>query len=105
MADPLSAFRSILNGAHRARPEALPALTMRAARLLDADEIVIYLVDYGQQNLVPLGGAGAPPREPMRIDGTLAGRAYALTETYAADSDGGARLWIPLLDGSTRIGV
>jgi hypothetical protein len=105
VADALSAFRLLLTGSDQARPEDLPALTMQAAELLDAREIVIYLVDYGQVDLVPLAGAGAPVRDTVRIDGTLAGRAYALTETYEAGTDTGHRLWMPLLDGTNRIGV
>jgi serine phosphatase RsbU (regulator of sigma subunit) len=88
-----------------ARPEDLPALAMEAAGLLNAREMVIYLVDYGQVYLVPLPGAGAPQRSAVSVDGTLAGRAYALTETYETRDDGGYRLWLPLLDGTERLGV
>ena len=63
MADALSAFRGLLAGSHQARPEDLPALGRRAAELLDAWEVTIYLVDYGQVNLVPLAGAGTPAPE------------------------------------------
>jgi phosphoserine phosphatase RsbU/P len=98
VADPLSAFRGLLTGSHQARPDDLPVLGRQAAELLDAREIVIYLVDYGQANLVPLG---APDRNPVGIDGTLAGRAYMLSETYEA----GDRLWLPLLNGTNRLGV
>jgi serine phosphatase RsbU (regulator of sigma subunit) len=105
VADTLRALRRLLAGSHLARPEDLPALAMAAAGLLDAREMVIYLVDYGQVNLVPLPGAGAPPRDAVSIDGTVPGRAYALIETYATDHDGGYRLWLPLLDGTQRLGV
>ncbi len=105
MADALSAFRCLLTGSQQARPEEITALTNRAAELLDAREMALYLVDYGQLILVPLVGVGAPARDAVRIDGTLPGRAYALSETYETGDDTGRRLWIPLLDGTSRLGV
>jgi serine phosphatase RsbU (regulator of sigma subunit) len=105
MADTLGALRRLLAGSHEARPEDLPALAMAAAGRLDARELVIYLVDYGQVNLVPLPGAGAPPRDTVSIDGTIPGRAYALIETYETGGPDGYRLWLPLLDGTERLGV
>jgi serine phosphatase RsbU (regulator of sigma subunit) len=101
----LSAFQGLLTGSHQARPEDLPALGVRAAELLDAQAIIIYLVDYGQLNLSPLAGGGTRAADILRIDGTLAGRAYALTETYEANTEAGHRTWIPLLNGSNRLGV
>jgi sigma-B regulation protein RsbU (phosphoserine phosphatase) len=103
--DPMPAFRALIMGAHVARPEDLPALAMQAAQLLDAEEMTMYLVDYGQMNLVPLAGGGAGPREIVAVDGTLAGRAFALTEMYETGGDAGHRLWLPLLDGTERLGV
>jgi phosphoserine phosphatase RsbU/P len=105
MVDSLRAFRDLVAGSHRTRPEDLPALAMRCAELLDAQEMVIYVVDYEQRHLIPLHGAGAPQREVLAIDGTLPGRSYAMTETYETDGDAGARLWLPLMDGMERLGV
>jgi len=105
MVDELSAIRGLVTGSHQARPEDLPALAMQTAELLDAREMVIFLVDYSQIDLVPLAGNGAPARAPVRIDGTLPGRAYARIEIYGSESETGHRLWIPLLDGTERLGV
>jgi serine phosphatase RsbU (regulator of sigma subunit) len=95
----------LVDGSHHARAEDLPALAMQTAELLDAQEMVIYLVDYGQLNLVPLAGRGAPPRDILPVDGTLPGRAYARIETYETSGEDGHRLWIPMLDGTERLGV
>jgi hypothetical protein len=103
--EPLGALRRLVAGSHRARPEDLPALAVRAGQLLGADEVVLYLVDYGQVNLVPLPGPGAPRRGIIGIEGTLAGRAFARTEVLEADGDSAYRLWLPLLDGTERLGV
>jgi sigma-B regulation protein RsbU (phosphoserine phosphatase) len=105
VADPLRALRELLAGSHLARPEDLPVLAMRAAALLDAREMVIYLVDYEQLNLVPLTGPDAPTRKTVGVDGTLAGRAFALTEMYETGNAADHRLWIPLLEGTQRLGV
>lgn len=63
----------------------------------------IYLVDLGQRMLSPL-----PPTESdvCTVDGTLAGRAFELVEIVAAtDPDGSPVLWVPMLDGTERLGV
>jgi phosphoserine phosphatase RsbU/P len=105
MADPLRAFRDLVAGSHQARPEDVPALAMRCAELLDAREMVIYLVDYEQRTLMPLAGDGAPQRGVIDVDGTLPGRAFAMTEVHDTDTGSGLRLWVPLLDGTERLGV
>ncbi len=55
----------------------------------------------------PLPGGSAPPREPVTVDGSLPGRAFTRVEPCASFSDtgGGARLWLPLLNGAERMGV
>jgi phosphoserine phosphatase RsbU/P len=105
MADPLRAFRDLVAGSHQARPEDVPALAMRCAELLDAQEMVIYLVDYEQRNLIPLPGDGAPQRDRVKVDGTLPGRSFAMTEEHQTATGSGLRLWVPLLDGTERLGV
>jgi serine phosphatase RsbU (regulator of sigma subunit) len=105
MPEPLRAFRELVAGSHMSRPEDVPALAMRCAELLDAREMVIYLVDYEQRHLIPLPGDGAPQRQAIAIDGTLPGRAYAMTELYETTGAAGVRLWVPLLDGTERLGL
>jgi sigma-B regulation protein RsbU (phosphoserine phosphatase) len=104
VADPVQALRRLLAGSHHARPEDIPGLAMQAARLLDAREIVIYLVDYSQVSLVPMVG-GADGRDVLAIDGTLPGRAFALSEVYETTGEDAYRSWVPLLDGTERLGV
>jgi serine phosphatase RsbU (regulator of sigma subunit) len=71
-----------------------------------ADEAVLYLADYGQRVLVPLTGVDVPAREPLQIDATLGGRAFRDVAIFDAGTpDGRHRLWLPLLDGTTRLGV
>ncbi len=98
----LEALRLLLRQSHHAGPEKLPEMAMEAAPVVGATAMVIYLVDHQQRELVPLAGGPAPPRTAIAIDGTLAGRAYAMAETCAGES--GSR-WVPLLDGMERLGV
>jgi len=105
MADPLRAFRDLVAGSHRARPEDVPALAMRCAALLDAHEMVIYLVDYEQRTLMPLDGVDAPRRDVIVVDGTLPGRSFTLTKMHETGTGSGHRLWVPLVDGTERLGV
>jgi serine phosphatase RsbU (regulator of sigma subunit) len=72
---------------------------------MNAGEAVLYLADYGQRVLVPLTGEHVPAREPLQIDTTLGGRAFRDVAVFDASTPDGHRLWLPLLDGTTRLGV
>jgi serine phosphatase RsbU (regulator of sigma subunit) len=101
----MEAVRRLLDLRHRGRPEDLPAVLSEAAPFLDAAEIVVLLIDYGQLNLYPLRGTGGPP---VRVAGTVAGRAYVsggATRAQAADDGSSLWLWLPLLHGAERLGV
>ena len=74
-----------------------------AAGMADA---VIYLADYGQTRLMPLPYPGMPPRLPLGVEGTLAGHAYRACSPHAGEgADGARKLWLPLSEGSERLGV
>ncbi|WP_433041465.1 PP2C family protein-serine/threonine phosphatase [Dactylosporangium sp. CS-033363] len=89
---------------------------LRRNRLAQADELAdevaaaaaplgldatIYLVDQEQRTLRPVPRAGAAGPEPLAVQDTVAGRVFMAVE-QAVD---GNRLWLPLLDGSERLGV
>ena len=59
------------------------------------------VVDHGQELLVSL--AASDP--PVRIDGSLPGRAFRQMEVQEVAVEDGRRLWIPLLDGVDRLGA
>nr|WP_075013447.1 GAF domain-containing SpoIIE family protein phosphatase [Geodermatophilus obscurus] len=100
--DPLS---SLLRAAHLLSPAELGATVATYARELGIAETVLYLADYEQVTLVPLPGRGVPERHGVPIEGTLAGRAFRRGEVLSASTDGGVRLWVPLLNGVERLGV
>ena len=78
---------------------------MAAALLLDVTELIIYLVDHQQRVLVPLPGPHVPMRETIDVDGTLAGRAFTTVTSCEAASNDVDTVWIPLVNGSERLGV
>ena len=93
----------LMTQSHLMAPEDLPRTAEAAARRLGAAGCRIYLVTRDQRALRPLLGR---PRseESLSLDGTLPGRAFRLSEVVAGTTDG-ARLWVPLLDGTERLGV
>jgi hypothetical protein len=93
----------LLDASHEMAPDELVAVVGHAAKVLGAEDVAIYLVDYEQTLLVPL--LDGTDRTPLAIDATLAGRAFTALAVQEADSGAGQRLWLPLLDGAERLGV
>jgi Stage II sporulation protein E (SpoIIE) len=94
----------LLESAPTVGVEQLPALVMALAPALDATEMAVYVVDYAQTRLVCLAPGEGQRRQPVRVDGTVAGRAFA---TEQVQEQGGRvhRLWVPLVHGCNRLGV
>lgn len=91
----------IINGAHTVAPHELTELVDRAIKPVGLTA-EIYLVDMAQQTLRPLRPAAG---KPLTVDATLAGRAYRLSEIAQVHGDSVNLIWVPLLDGTTRLGV
>ncbi|HEX4815476.1 MAG TPA: GAF domain-containing SpoIIE family protein phosphatase [Nonomuraea sp.] len=107
------ALGGLLEAAHLAAMEDIPAMVAEHARRIGFTRITIYVTDLQQQRLVPMPGqldADGRPPEPLRIDATLAGRSFRAVEVVRskrepADGAAARRLWLPLLDGTERVGV
>ena len=93
----------LLANAQFALPDEVPALVAEHARRLGALDAAIFLVDYEQRVLTPLPRDGAPAREAVPVEGTLAGRAFSLL-TPQSNADG-TLLWLPMVEGNERLGV
>jgi hypothetical protein len=101
-----AALRCVVQGTHLAPLDALPALASRAGCYILASATVIHVVDYDQTTLVPLGAAVGDRRKPLRVEGTLAGRAFRdITVVEGRSTSGGTIVWTPMLDGTERLGV
>src|ERR1700722_13093470 len=61
----------------------------------------VYLSDFSRQVLLPMspGAAGEP------VAGTLPGRVFATGRTEVAGAGGHARVWVPVLEQTSRVGV
>ena len=104
------AVGDLLDEAHLLAAHQLPALLARHAQRFGLGAAVVYLADLQQDALIPfLGSEGPAVGElvaPLAVDATLAGRAYQHVEVLTQDLPGGGlRVWLPLLDGSERLGV
>ncbi len=94
---PLRALVDLLEGAHRAPPERLPAVVADAGRALDL-KIGVYLADYDQRTLVPLRTGAAE----LDIETTVGGEVFRCAGTTVTRE---GTLWTVLLDGVERLGV
>jgi serine phosphatase RsbU (regulator of sigma subunit) len=97
----------VLRRTHLSTATDLTAVIAEEARRLGVEPLVLYLLDYEQRCLVPAPGPGATGRETLPVQGTIAGRAF--TANAIVDLGGergvGRRLWLPLVDGTERLGV
>jgi hypothetical protein len=96
------ALRYLAHAAHLARADDVPELAQQAAERLGAQRGTIYLIDYDQVLLVPFTPGGG---EPIAVEGTVAGRAFADVALHQQRRDDLCVAWLPLVDGTDRIGV
>ena len=94
----------LVRQSHLMAPDDLPVLVDDAARRLGALGCRLYLISRDQRSLQHLPPREDEPSEGLGLDGTVAGRAFRLTQVMASTSEG-VRLWVPLLDGAERLGV
>lgn len=99
--DPLLA--GLLSAARHAGPDELDALVARTGRRVGAHDVCLYLVDHEQRKLWPLRGGQRGGEHD--VEASLAGRTYRSLQACESATDEGVRLWLPLLDGSDRLGV
>ncbi len=104
------ALDALARAAELAAPHELADLFDSCARLLGADDALVYVTDLQQRVLQPLLGPDASPEQlalpVLSVDSTLAGRAYQTVQVQTqVEPEGGTRLWLPLGIGSHRLGV
>jgi serine phosphatase RsbU (regulator of sigma subunit) len=96
-------LNSLVPAARLHVPDELAELFANHGRALGADNVTLYLVDHEQYELVPLPRQTGPDRDALSIEATMAGRCFRQVRIH--ESDGGQRLWVPVLDGLERLGV
>lgn len=100
-------FARLLERAYLAGPADLAAIAVEEAALLGVDDLVLYLADHDETWLVPVPGPYTADRTDLSMEGSLGGRAFTSGAILQAEvgSPLQQRLWIPLLDGTARLGV
>ncbi|MFG2593886.1 PP2C family protein-serine/threonine phosphatase [Streptomyces sp. NPDC048438] len=102
----IRALTGLLDASHTAPFEQLPRLLDTAAKEAGAGGARLFVADLQEEVLREVTGLGlsaGEDGEEFRIEGTLPGRAYQLTEV-TAPALGGA-CWVPVRDGVERLGV
>jgi hypothetical protein len=100
----------MLSAAHVLPGYDVPALVRDHVAAFGGIDALCYLADLQQTVLMPfLGPAGAAVGEhvePLPIDSTLAGRVFQHLDVLSQQRpNGDVVLWLPLLDGTERLGV
>ncbi|RAJ70368.1 stage II sporulation protein E [Streptomyces sp. Amel2xB2] len=101
----------IIAASHLVTLTQLPTVVSEEARHHGWPEVLMYLADLRQTVLTLMPGensedlreSGEVPTE-FPIDGTVPGRAFQLGEILPT-SAGGGQWWVPVLDGTERIGM
>jgi hypothetical protein len=84
-------------------PGSVAALVDAVCDIVGATAGRVFVADYGLQRLQQLD-ADLTAVESQPIEGTVAGKAFASGEIVAS-TDGQGQLWVPLTDGTERLGV
>jgi hypothetical protein len=108
--DVLRMLGGLLSASHLAGIEQLPDLVERHAAAAGLERTRIYLADLRHQVLRELTGRGlnaGQGGEELSVEATLPGRAFRHTRAMTAPgaAAGRQRLWVPILDGTQRLGV
>jgi serine phosphatase RsbU (regulator of sigma subunit) len=96
---------SLLDRAHQMPPHMIAPLIEQEIAIVGGRDVEVLLQDYDQMTLVPLTGERLLAGAPQPIDESFAGRAFRTDETVEDTNGSGVRLFVPLLDGSDRVGV
>jgi hypothetical protein len=92
----------LLHRAKRSEPGDLPRHVNESLSPLNVD-MIIHLIDHEQLTLRPLPEPGKPVARSIQVEGTAAGQAFMSSRTVSASEPGS--YWIPMIDGSERLGV
>ncbi|MEA2494920.1 MAG: hypothetical protein QOJ29_2831, partial [Thermoleophilaceae bacterium] len=96
---------ALIDRAHQMPPQLIAPLAAEEIAAIGGRDVSVLLQDYDQRTLVPLTGRGLVVAAPEPIDGSFAGRAFLGDELVEQEVPGGVRVYLPLLDGTDRVGV
>ena len=96
---------SLLDRAHEMPPHMIAPLIEQEIAIIGGRDVEVLLQDYDQMTLVPLTAGRLLVGPPQPIDESLAGEAFRTDISVEQPNGQGVRLFVPLLDGSDRVGV
>jgi serine phosphatase RsbU (regulator of sigma subunit) len=94
-------YAQALRALSQGTSDTLDEVLARACATLPAWDPVVYLVDFSRQALLPL----TPGVTREEVEGTLPGRSFTTGQPVTADRDGRTRVWVPVVEHTTRTGV
>jgi hypothetical protein len=98
----------LLRRASLTAPDLLAADVAATLHDVGGNHLVLYVVDYEQLTLQPVGIATdllAEEPKGVNVEGTLAGRAFQMQQVVTAEVADGWRVWSPVRERAERIGV
>lgn len=108
-------LHQLVHVSHVALPDQLPRVVAEAAQVFGGRDVVLYLADLQQRALLPFHSVGDHNHQDfahaLDIDSTVAGQAFQHMEQVTQpvrDPHRGVectRIWLPLIDGTERVGV
>ncbi len=96
---------AMIDRAHEMPPQLIAPLVAEEIGAIGGRDITVLLQDYEQLTLMALPGRGLLRGQPEPIDGSMAGRAFLGDDMVEQTVPGGTRVFVPLLDGTDRVGV
>jgi len=96
---------SLLDRAHQMPPHLIAPLIEQEIAMIGGRDVEVLLQDYDQMTLVPLPGGTLLVGPALPIDESLAGRAFKTDSAVERPQSDGVRVFVPLLDGTDRVGV
>ena len=96
---------ALIDRAHEMPPQLIAPLVAEVIAVIGGRDVAVSLQDYDQLMLMPLPGRGLVVEDPVPIDGSMAGRAFLGDELVEQPVESGVRVFVPLLDGTDRVGL
>ncbi|GGY09609.1 PP2C family protein-serine/threonine phosphatase [Streptomyces djakartensis] len=95
----------LLDRAQLMPPQLIAPLIAEEVATIGGRDVSILLQDYAQEVLVALPGRKLRVSQAQPIADSCAGRAFARVEVVEVKQADGIRMYLPLLDGSDKVGV
>jgi sigma-B regulation protein RsbU (phosphoserine phosphatase) len=96
----LDAHQQILTRSHLWRPDQVGEIVASVLARLGVGA-TIWLIDHEQRSLRALPVPGQDTPAPVPVDGTVAGRAFAIVDAVPTRTG----YWVPMVNGTDRLGV